>query len=514
MIVTRRALCAPMLLLLMGSSASAADLFVPGQFPTIQAAINAAQDRDSVLIAPGTYSEELIIQAGKRVALKADGPAGSVIFDAAPLPPGTTLLSIFLVGNAFEGDVFTIERITFRNSNGAPAVEVFQGGADFIDCRFENNSSSEGGAFFSSGDVSFSDFLRCEFVGNSATNDGAAVYILDSPSTDFIDCLFESNVAADSGAAATFENIGEVLFENTVFRSNVANGLGAGAVDFLGGELDIINCLFETNSAVDGVGALLIEDLDTPATANVFQSVFRGNTSSLGGAIGAVGDATIDILSSTFQSNSGADADDVLAVNGALAATVNSVLNSPVPLGTSTSALPGLVGTIQVVTSHLPAPSADPRVFASDLLTGNPLLDPATSAPLAGSPLIDRASQPFFPNDFDDLDNDGDLAEIYPFDFFGNTRGVDDPASPNDGLGSPSTIDIGAIEFGSSGPDPTLPGDTNGDGAVTALDISTVLSNFGATGVSGPSEGDLNGDGAVTALDISIVLSAFGTTLP
>ncbi len=54
------------------------------------------------------------------------------------------------------------------------------------------------------------------------------------------------------------------------------------------------------------------------------------------------------------------------------------------------------------------------------------------------------------------------------------------------------------------------PGDTNGDDAVTALDISVVLSNFGSTGVPGPGGGDVTGDGNVTALDISLVLSNFG----
>ncbi len=65
-------------------------------------------------------------------------------------------------------------------------------------------------------------------------------------------------------------------------------------------------------------------------------------------------------------------------------------------------------------------------------------------------------------------------------------------------------------QFVALGTTTVCPGDTNGDGAVTALDISNVLSNFGATNASGPSQGDLDGDGNVTALDISIVLSNFG----
>ncbi len=58
---------------------------------------------------------------------------------------------------------------------------------------------------------------------------------------------------------------------------------------------------------------------------------------------------------------------------------------------------------------------------------------------------------------------------------------------------------------------PPCPGDATGDGAVTALDISVVLSNFGSTGI-GRAEGDVTGDGAVTALDISAVLAVFGST--
>ncbi len=51
------------------------------------------------------------------------------------------------------------------------------------------------------------------------------------------------------------------------------------------------------------------------------------------------------------------------------------------------------------------------------------------------------------------------------------------------------------------------PGDATGDGQVTALDVSAVLSAFG----SSDPDADVNDDGSVTALDISLVLSNFGT---
>ncbi len=58
------------------------------------------------------------------------------------------------------------------------------------------------------------------------------------------------------------------------------------------------------------------------------------------------------------------------------------------------------------------------------------------------------------------------------------------------------------------------PGDTNGDNAVTPLDISIVLGAFGTTGLTPNTGGDVTGDGSVTPLDISTVLGAFGTTCP
>jgi peptidoglycan/xylan/chitin deacetylase (PgdA/CDA1 family) len=53
------------------------------------------------------------------------------------------------------------------------------------------------------------------------------------------------------------------------------------------------------------------------------------------------------------------------------------------------------------------------------------------------------------------------------------------------------------------------PGDVNGDNAIDALDLSTVLSNWAKPGMT-KAQGDLNSDGAVDALDLSTVLSNWG----
>ena len=56
-------------------------------------------------------------------------------------------------------------------------------------------------------------------------------------------------------------------------------------------------------------------------------------------------------------------------------------------------------------------------------------------------------------------------------------------------------------------PDPTCPGDQDGDGIHGATDILAILSEFGCTGGC---LRDITGDGAVTANDILALLALYG----
>ena len=58
-----------------GTSPAAADiLHVPGDFPTIQAAIDAAMDGDEVEVHPGTYNETINF-LGKAITVRSSGGA-------------------------------------------------------------------------------------------------------------------------------------------------------------------------------------------------------------------------------------------------------------------------------------------------------------------------------------------------------------------------------------------------------------------------------------------------------
>ncbi|HSP55663.1 MAG TPA: hypothetical protein VLS25_08745, partial [Dehalococcoidia bacterium] len=58
---------------------AAATLHVPGDYPTIQAAIDAASNGDSVLVAAGTYDENIDFAQKRIVVESANGPVLTVI---------------------------------------------------------------------------------------------------------------------------------------------------------------------------------------------------------------------------------------------------------------------------------------------------------------------------------------------------------------------------------------------------------------------------------------------------
>jgi Right handed beta helix region len=103
------------LVLVPGASASSphgATLKVPSQYPTIQSAINAAHSGDTILVAPGTYSEQLTITTS--VNLIGSG-AGKTIIRCPTIAPASDT-TIWITGGA----VVTLSGFTiFANPVGS-----------------------------------------------------------------------------------------------------------------------------------------------------------------------------------------------------------------------------------------------------------------------------------------------------------------------------------------------------------------------------------------------------------
>jgi hypothetical protein len=188
--------CAIALLALGATGATHAQntINVPADHPTIQAAISAAQNGDTIVVAPGTYNEAINFQ-NKAIHLRSsDGPEVTTI-DATGLNTSVvtcgsgegpnTILDGFTItgGNATQGG-------GMRNAFSSPTV---------IDCVFiGNHASVGGGASNSSG--SEATFSNCRFIANTATNNGGGVHNITATTATFNNCLFAGNSASSGGA--------------------------------------------------------------------------------------------------------------------------------------------------------------------------------------------------------------------------------------------------------------------------------------------------------------------------
>ena len=101
------------------------------------------------------------------------------------------------------------------------------------------------------------------------------------------------------------------------------------------------------------------------------------------------------------------------------------------------------------------------------------------------------------PNDVLDLDEDGNISEPLPVDFYGEVRikGV--------------AVDMGSLEYFAA----SCLGDLNGDAVVNVVDILELISEWGSTNSPAASNNlpaDINTDGIVDVADLLIVVGNWG----
>ena len=165
--------------------ALAAELRVPDQFPTIQAALDAAASGDTVLVEPGSYAENLNFQ-GKDVELRSTG--GAAVTTLA-VPGGTGVL----IGPAGAFIGFTV---TGAVADFGAAMAVSGVGTLIQDNVFDGNVQTAGGFGAAIGGNSASPVIdRNVFRNNSCDTQflSAVVAFVNSSSPRITNNLFVDN---------------------------------------------------------------------------------------------------------------------------------------------------------------------------------------------------------------------------------------------------------------------------------------------------------------------------------
>ena len=418
------------------------------------------------------------------------------------------------------GGVFCFDvQATLTNCTISTNAAGFAGGGvcgwdaslTITDCTISSNEADIGGGVCCFG--SETTVANCTISGNQAVG-GGGVHC-NSGQTTITNCTISGNSGAEGGGVSCYYS--SPTLTNCTISSNEADiGGGVHCADC---SPSIANCTIADNAANGGNGGG-IYSYESPVVTNC---LITGNTAAGSGG-GLCCDWSFEpnptLTNCTFAHNAAAEYGGAVycfSYSTTRLSMTNCILWADLA---AEGAEIALEGDGMHTVSYSDVQGGEAQVYVdegSELIwgEGNIDADPLFVDPdngeyrlSASSPCIDAACNWAVPPDTTDLDDDGDTTEYTPLDLDGEGRFFDDPNTDDTGCACPPVVDMGAYEFGGTGPQP-CPGDLDCDRMVGQSDLGILLAAWGDTDTC-----DLDCDGDIDQSDLGVLLAHWGEGCP
>lgn|SRR5215469_803160 len=286
-------------------SQAATTIHVPADQPTIQSAINAASNGDTVLVAPGTYLENINFN-GKAITVESSNGAKVTIIDGGNVAPVVTFSTGETRSSTLRG--FTLQNGTSTFNSG------YEGGGIVIDSAsptiksniVQNNTAcSAGGGIalgFASPLIQGNVVRNNSQLGCSGGVGGGGISVRGASSAQIIGNTIENNTwSSASGGGISLFAAGSPLIKNNVI---IGNSSSQGGGISMANEADevIVQNLIAKNSSPDG--------------AEIYSGVPQSTTG-------------FRLVNNTILSNSASDAAVVADGFNANAQIINNLIIAP-----------------------------------------------------------------------------------------------------------------------------------------------------------------------------------------
>jgi parallel beta-helix repeat protein len=228
------------------SVVEAATIYVPGDYSTIQDAIDNAYAGDEVLVSDGTYPENINF-IGKAITVRSVNGPNVTIIDGGFNESVVKFINNEGVDSVLEG--FTIQR-GLSTLGGGILCEFSS--PTITDCIIKENRASSGAGIYC--DSATPTISNCTIILNLADDNGGGVYYLTS-SPSITKCNIGKNRAWGSGGGIYCNN-SDPTITNCTITGNEAYGLSGGGIECFESSPTITNCTFSRNVAAYYGGAI------------------------------------------------------------------------------------------------------------------------------------------------------------------------------------------------------------------------------------------------------------------
>ena len=262
---------------------------VPGDYPTISAALAAIPPGDAIDVEPGTWIDDLAIV--QDVDIRAVSGARDTFLVGAGGPVAVTVSG---------GAIASLSGFTV-DGNGAMGMTVTAATMTIDDSILTGGVSDGGGGGYLRATGSTLTVRRSEFVGNFGGGFVNGGHLASLSSTLLVeDSVFRGGTAAEGGAVYALTSA--VTLTSVDFDGNLASSGRGGAVLADGaGDVAISGSWFFGNTAVNGGGL----HINATTSASVIGSIFVANQAAFGGGAQITGVSLPMVDSSIFVGNTG-----------------------------------------------------------------------------------------------------------------------------------------------------------------------------------------------------------------
>ena len=290
----------------------ASTIHIPLDLPTIQAGIDASSDGDLVLVASGTYFENIDFLQ-KAIMLKSmEGPDVTII-DGRQSGSVVTFSDLWTKEAVLDG--FTIRNGSGTHYKGG-GIYCISSSPTIVNCTISGNriygnewlggDSSYGGGIYCGGFGSLPRIVNCTIEANRVqglVGAGGGIYCDVSTSPTILSCTISRNSASsmsDCFGGGIGCDASSPVIENCTISYNGGSKEGGGICCRFKSSPTITNCTISGNSGIWAGGGIYCDYASSPIVTNC---ILYENDSDRGGGIRCLRDSSPTLTNCTFHGN-------------------------------------------------------------------------------------------------------------------------------------------------------------------------------------------------------------------